>query len=147
MIVLWIHCVINITVLAVGDVRRTGQVIAVTNHALPNADNATNLTNHLAHCARKTPTVTVVNTPAIWDVYNKTNAKPVIKATALVTLTVNTLSGVISVINNVGRVAVGMHATGPRVNALANVMKHISDKHVIVSAVEIVSLERDDLVT
>ena len=80
-------------------------------HALPSAYGANNLTNHLAHFARKTLTVTVVNTPAIRDVNHTTKAKHVIKATALVILTVNPLSGAISVTHNVGRAAVKIRAT------------------------------------
>lgn len=109
------------------------------------ANIATSLTNHLAHCARRTFTVIVVSIPAFRDVNHKTKAKPAIKAVALVILVVKRDSGVISVTNSVGRVAVVMCATEQQVTALAIVLRHTLVRCVITSAVTTVSIQRGDL--
>lgn len=110
------------------------------------ANIATNLTNHLVHCARKTFTVIVVSIPAIRDVNYKTKAKPVIKAVAPVILAVKRDSGTNTVTNNVGRVAVVMFATEQRVIALAIVFRHTSVVCVITSATKTVLTQQGDLV-
>ena len=67
-IVLWAHCVVNITVLASAVVTITGQEISVLYRVLQAVERAISLTSHLVRCAKKNLTVTAVKIHAARDV-------------------------------------------------------------------------------